>query len=589
MRGTWRVVAGLLVFWLLVLLYMSATLFQGGSDSTADRTERQLSRALHELDLLKHQNQELHELAEQLKQIQNNPVLGATADPTKEIQALKVQLAEARKQVHNLQKRSNAPPSLAQEELRRKVETGVNEMWYLVRSQLGQLRDEVMQNQAAQASLRVQGLMEDAADHRRVLLTDLSNLSRANGMDEWRHREHEQLTELVQTRIKYLQNPKDCSKAKKLVCNINKGCGYGCQLHHLTYCFIIAYGTQRTFVLESRGWRYSSEGWEKYFLPLSETCTDRQGDSSRAWGGKKRLTYVQVVDLPIVDSLHPRPPFMPQAIPADLAPRLMRMHGHPFVWWIAQFLTYLTRLQPAFQRDIDDVSHSLGFKGPIVGVHVRRTDKVGTEAAFHGLDEYMIYVEEYFNLLEKSQSIEQRAIYLATDDPNLHTEAKTKYPNYKIIGESEFSKSAGLSSRYTDNALRAIIMDIHFLSHSDYLVCTFSSQVCRVAYEVMQTLHPDASARFKSLDDIYYFGGQNGHSQMAAYPHEPRSGSDEMQLVTGDHVGIAGNHWDGYSKGNNRRTGKTGLFPSYKMVEDVEIVDFPTYPEATPQRGGGSR
>lgn len=59
-------------------------------------------------------------------------------------------------------------------------------------------------------------------------------------------------------------------------------------------------------------------------------------------------------------------------------------------------------------------------------VHVRRTDKVGTEAAFHGLDEYMIYVEEYFNLLEKSQSIEQRAIYLATDDPNLHTEAKTK-------------------------------------------------------------------------------------------------------------------------------------------------------------------
>lgn len=79
------------------------------------------------------------------------------------------------------------------------------------------------------------------------------------------------------------------------------------------------------------------------------------------------IEEVQVVDLPIVDSLHPRPPFMPQAIPADLAPRLMRMHGHPFVWWIAQFLTYLTRLQPAFQRDIDDVSHSLGFKGPIVG------------------------------------------------------------------------------------------------------------------------------------------------------------------------------------------------------------------------------
>jgi glycoprotein 6-alpha-L-fucosyltransferase len=51
---------------------------------------------------------------------------------------------------------------------------------------------------------------------------------------------------------------------------------------------------------------------------------------------------------------------------------------------------------------------------------------VGTEAAFHGLDEYMIYVEEYFDYLEMSQNIEQRAIYLATDDPNLHAEAKNK-------------------------------------------------------------------------------------------------------------------------------------------------------------------
>ena len=26
------------------------------------------------------------------------------------------------------------------------------------------------------------------------------------------------------------------------MCNLNKGCGYGCQIHHLVYCFIIAYG-----------------------------------------------------------------------------------------------------------------------------------------------------------------------------------------------------------------------------------------------------------------------------------------------------------------------------------------------------------
>ena len=65
MKGTWRVVTGLLAFWLLVLLYMSASLYQG--NDVSERTERQLARALHELDLLKQQNQELQDLAAELK------------------------------------------------------------------------------------------------------------------------------------------------------------------------------------------------------------------------------------------------------------------------------------------------------------------------------------------------------------------------------------------------------------------------------------------------------------------------------------------------------------------------------------------
>ncbi|KAK2104354.1 Alpha-(1,6)-fucosyltransferase [Saguinus oedipus] len=82
-----------------------------------------------------------------------------------------------------------------------------------------------------------------------------------------------------------LLNPKDCSKAKKLVCNINKGCGYGCQLHHVVYCFMIAYGTQRTLILESQNWRYATGGWETVFRPVSETCTDRSGISTGHWSG----------------------------------------------------------------------------------------------------------------------------------------------------------------------------------------------------------------------------------------------------------------------------------------------------------------
>ena len=55
--------------------------------------------------------------------------------------------------------------------------------------------------------------------------------------------------------------------------------------------------------------------------------------------------------------------------------------------------------------------------------------------------------------------------------------ASCRYPDYEFVGDSEFAKTAGLSSRYTDTSLLGIIMDIHFLSKTNYLVCTFSSQV----------------------------------------------------------------------------------------------------------------
>jgi len=58
-----------------------------------------------------------------------------------------------------------------------------------------------------------------------------------------------------------------------------------------------------------------------------------------------------------------------------------------------------------------------------------------------------------------------------------YVELDVRYPNYDVIGDPKLSKSAGLSSRYTEDSLRGIVIDIHLLSLTDYLVCTFSSQV----------------------------------------------------------------------------------------------------------------
>lgn len=49
------------------------------------------------------------------------------------------------------------------------------------------------------------------------------------------------------------------------------------------------------------------------------------------------------------------------------------------------------------------------------------------EAQFHALQEYMTYVDEWFDIYEKRNPGVQRRVYLASDDPNVLQEAKNKY------------------------------------------------------------------------------------------------------------------------------------------------------------------
>lgn len=57
-------------------------------------------------------------------------------------------------------------------------------------------------------------------------------------------------------------------------------------------------------------------------------------------------------------------------------------------------------------------------------MHIRRTDKIGTEASFHKLEEYMVHVEEYFNQLELTQPVYDRSVYIASDDPSVINDAR---------------------------------------------------------------------------------------------------------------------------------------------------------------------
>jgi hypothetical protein len=93
---------------------------------------------------------------------------------------------------------------------------------------------------------------------------------------------------------------------------------------------------------------------------------------------------------------------------------------------------------------------------PYTAIHVRRTDKIGTEAEEHAIDEYMRHARH-------------RHVYLATDEPAVVEAAQRLYPNHtfhhNVAGATE-AKNA----RYTDASLRGLIQDVFALAHADFMV-----------------------------------------------------------------------------------------------------------------------
>ncbi|VDD85511.1 unnamed protein product, partial [Enterobius vermicularis] len=93
----------------------------------------------------------------------------------------------------------------------------------------------------------------------------------------------------------------------------------------------------------------------------------------------------------------------------------------------------------------------------------------------------------------------------------------------------------------------------------DHLVCTLSSGLCRLAYELKQSRSLTTGDDVTSLDDDHYT-----HEQEAVYKHRAQS-KQEIDFNVGDSLSYIADHWDGYIYGRNCRTNQMGVYPSYKV------------------------
>lgn len=210
------------------------------------------------------------------------------------------------------------------------------------------------------------------SSHSSSLLNKIEELADLDYYNHWRWNSANSASDLVQRRLLQLQNPANCSTAKKLVCALDIDCGFGCQYHHIMYCLVMAYANERTLILHPNSWRVriKSKVWEDIFEPVSSCHLDSSETSTIVDWNRLESKHHQdhkVINITKLGYIKPRPAHLPLAVPIDLKPSLEKFHGNPSAWWIGQIIKFFWKPAEATQLMLDQTSKKLGFKTPIVG------------------------------------------------------------------------------------------------------------------------------------------------------------------------------------------------------------------------------
>lgn len=366
----------------------------------------------------------------------------------------------------------------------------------------------------------------------------------------------------------------------------------GCQIHYYTECLILAYKLNRTVVFNQTGFLYNENGWNEFYQPASETCLKLPENFSVVkWPGKLISKYSKdkfnksykipgpenekVLTVTHDAEKRVKSHYPGRRLPADLAERIKKISSTPMAWFNGQIQKYFQRSTDYLKNKLKETLDNVGFDTPIVGIHVRRTDKLRGEAQNFSIEAYMEYAEEYFDQLEITQNISKRRVYICTDDPNAITELRTKYSHYEIYSNEKSATDADEYKRYSRSSFENLLHEIEILTLCSYVVCTLSSNICRLVYENFEALYSDPIKRLKSLDYNFDTAGENVQFGVAIQNHN----SSDISMQIGDKLYLLAVNDTFVRDITNIRTSKSGKVPSFKVEFIVPKIKFATYPE----------
>ena len=418
------------------------------------------------------------------------------------------------------------------------------------------------------------------------------------------------ISEKIAFKIEHLQNPDQsiCHLVPKLICTFGVDAGFASGIHEILWCMISAYHANRTVILIPDWTKYfgryrdfwertfslsqTRENWNQIFKPLSSTCDYKSLPKDQLKAEEKPNN---VIHRKLMNQL-----------PKEFGKELISLVESPNSWFHSQFIGYILRPQPRLKQFLNRFKNTNDFKHPIVGIHVRRSDKLFSEALYYPISDYMIHVKDFFDKLSLTVNNINRRVYVASDDPSVLIELKEKYPKYNFIGNSMISEIASKeSTRYSNSSLWGVLTDVMMLSQTDYIVCTFSSavssvtlilfiiligciicKICRLSYQLMRFMRTDASFQYRSIDVPFHYHHSPTPVRTALYNHFPMS-SDQWNLRIGDHLherirgrttewfdqSVNGRAWDSYFYASNSSVQRFyKLYPIYKVYDDIELV-----------------
>ncbi|XP_052777987.1 alpha-(1,6)-fucosyltransferase-like [Mya arenaria] len=249
--------------------------------------------------------------------------------------------------------------------------------------------------------------------------------------NEWKKKMSRELQSEVQYNLNQYKESPRCNSSRILTCQHVFLTSLGSFIHRTLSCLVAALSLQRALVMDAKDPKFIPTNWESYMnLKHRQQWPCSMSNSMVINNEKDIATYASFQEL----TMHAKGHSItnPMEIPNHLASKLFSFNKHPSAWWIGVMAEYIMLGNDKLSRIFQDAVQTMPFTSPVVGVHVRRTDKIGTEAKFHALEEYMRHVADWYSAYEAVHGRVERKVYLASDNVEVLSEAEQKFVKIQI-------------------------------------------------------------------------------------------------------------------------------------------------------------